>query len=947
MARAQDAAELTPTELYNAAKAAFDAGDWAQAEQHFKKFIDTYGAIAETADAARRMKPLLVSAKLRQKKYAETLPLLEEVLKDPLLEAGLADELAFWRGICHFQSQDYDPAQKAFGEFYGEKMPYVVKLSEPQRRVHAGRRTESVLLYGMCFLAKDDFKGAAAFYATQMQTLRQANREAAGRATVLRLHALLESNDDIGALAVVKETLPFMQEITQAVAFHTLCLQLGSRLLEAGKYYEAIYVLQRIWTREKLLATQKASLALFTARLEVARKTPGQEYLSFQYEALLSRVQREVEQFEKIASFDPALRLRIASAYRELGRYRECALILEDMLRRMPPDEVVKKASLSLVQCWMQIERWPKAIEAADVWMEKFGRGDDADIPTVLFLKGNALQADHRPGEAELVFAGIHQKHAKHEVAPRALFMEGICLLEQDLNLEAVDAFVDVQKKYPAAADVVEDSIYWTGMARSFEKQHAQARSQMEAYLKRYPQNARHGPDARFRIAFSTFGMAEYPKAIEELKDFIYRDKDSVQYVEEAKLLLGDALGSEGKIDEAIKAYLSVDRTVNPRFYEDAWFRIGNIYKLAERFEEMRAHFERYVRESPKSLRIAEAVYWIGWTFDTAGRRDEARKAYWDAIEQHGDAPDSLGVEDVLAALPRLYPGVEGRDELTAKLGDLGSPSSRARRPVLALRASWAKAGLWKKHDPEGSRRWLVELAPQMDVRHQSSRIVADVADALRETGRRDEAKKLYVELRKWHPRAMEKDRAFLGLGLIALEEKKPEEALRALGRFERETVGSPLMADVASMKGDLYAGDRKFADAQVEYEKILQMPTARRDMKAATLIKLGDLLVSQRQDLKATVYYERVYVSYGKYLPLVAAAYLKRAETLDRLNETVKAGEVYREMALRSDLAGMPEQVKAVKVLDERTPDWRDRPAGTEKETAESAVRPSTAATP
>jgi tetratricopeptide (TPR) repeat protein len=923
-ATAQDATELTPTELFNAARSAFDAGDWAQAETLFTKFIDTYGGVAETAEAAKRMKPLLVSTKLRQKKYAETLPLLEEVLKDPQLDPGSSDELAFWKGICQFQVQDFDAAQKAFGEFYGEKLPYVVRLNEAQRRVHAGRRTESVVLYGMCFIMKDDFKGAATFFGSQIAPLRQVNREAAGRATVLRLHALLESNDDAAALALVKDSAPHIQEITQAVAYHTLCLQLGSRLLESGKSYDAIYVLQRIWNREKLLSTQQASLASFTTRLEVARKTPGQEYLAFQYESLISRIQRELEQFEKLPSFDPALRLRIASAYRDLGRYRECALILDDMLQRMPPDDVVKKATLSLVQCWMQIQRWDKAVAAADTWIEKFGPTSPDELPTVLFLKASALQGDHRPDAAEMIFAEVHQKHPQHEMAARALFMEGICLLEQDLNREAEDAFSELPKKHPTATDLIEESFYWTGMGRSFDKQHAQARSQMEAYLKRYPQHARYTQDAQFRIAFSSFGLAEYPRAIREIQSFISANRGS-QYAEEGKLLLGDALGAEGRIDEAIKAYQTIDRAANPRFHEDAWFRTGNIYKLAERFDAMRSHYERFILENPRSMRIAEAVYWIGWTYDSAGKREEARTAYWDAIEKHGNTADTPGVEDILTALPRLYPGPEGREELQVRLGDL-SQKAGTLRPLLALRTGWARAVLWRKADPDNCRRWLLELAPRLNAKEHSPRIVADVADALRESGRLDEARKLYVDLRKWHPRAFEKDRVFLGLGLIALSEKKPEEALKALARFETETLNSPLLGEVASIKGGLFVDQGKYKEAQAEMEKILVMPTVPRQLKATTLLKLGDLMTAQKQDLKATAYFERVYISYGKYLPEVALAYFKRAEALDRLNEPRKAEAVYRELAERLELSAQSVHQKAIVLLDARDPSWRDR---------------------
>ncbi|HSJ01269.1 MAG TPA: tetratricopeptide repeat protein, partial [Verrucomicrobium sp.] len=511
-----EAEQLTPTELYNHSMAAYNAGEWARAEELFDAFIKTYGGVPETAETARKLKPLLVSSKLQQKEYEDTLPLLEEVLKDPLLDPLAADELAFWRGICHLQLDGYDEARVAFGEFYVEKLPYVPRLPATHQKVHQGRRTEALLLNGMCLMLKGEFAESARFYLQQIPGLRSSNREAAGRATVLCLHSLIEGGDDNGALRLVKETHPRMEEISQVVVFHTLSLELGSRLLENGRYYDAIACLQRIWSRDRLLSTQRRAQALFTARLEQVKAVPGQEYLTFQYEGLLTRIKRERDVFEKIPNFDSALRLRIAMAYKELERFREAALVLEDMLQRLPPDDIVRQSSLSLIQCWLQVERWPRAVQAADAYLARFNSADNPNVPMAKFLKATALHSDHRAAEAEVAFAEVSQLHAQSEMAPRALFMEGICLMEQDLNDEAIEAFAQVIKDHPKS-DLTEDAGYWTGMAHSFAKRHAQARTSMEAYLRKHSGTSRYGADAQFRIAFSSFGLADYPRAIPEL----------------------------------------------------------------------------------------------------------------------------------------------------------------------------------------------------------------------------------------------------------------------------------------------------------------------------------------------------------------------------------------------------------------------------------------------
>jgi TolA-binding protein len=924
-AAAQAGTDLTPEELIKTAQGAYEAADWVQAEALFASLIQTYATTPDLVETVRRARPLLVTTRLRQKKYdEETVSLLGEVLSDPRLDPVAADELAFWRGLCHVQTGAFAEARAALSDYYAGKAPGADALPEPARRVRAGRRAESLLLHAACLLQENSPAEAAAFLAPHIPVLREHKQlEAAGRAVVLRLHALLAANDETAAATLVRDTQPRLGEITQVVAFHTLCLQLGSRLLETGRHHEAIACLQRVWPRDQILTHQRSSQTQFSKRLEQARRSPGQEALVFQLEGLVKRLQRETEQFSTTETFDSALRLRVAAAYRELGRHREAALVLENMLARLPPDPVVEKAALSLIQSWMQVERWPRAVAAADAFLEQFNRPSHPDVPMVRFLKASALHADRRPHEAELAFAAVHQLHRDHDLAPRALFLEGICLLEQDLHREALDAFAETAERYPKS-DVLEDCDYWAGMALSFDKRHAEARDRMRTHLTEYRDRGRHVTEARFRIAFSTFGLAEYSEAVAELRPFIAAHPGS-PLAEEAKLLLGDALGALGRIDDAVAAYHSVDRAANARFHEEAIFRVGNAYKVSEQPDALRAHFEGFMADHPTSQRLAEAVYWIGQSHQQAGRPEAARQAYWDVLATHGDTATSHGIEDILSALPRLYPGEAGREELIPKLEALAA-ATRDTKPTLSLRARWARAQVLAKNEPERARADLVDARPLLAPRHHHPRLIADCADALRESGRSQDARTLYRELRKWHPRALEKDRAFLGLGLLALEEHQPADALAQFARFEQETLGSPLLGEVARLKAGIFEDQGQFDQAQAEQERLLEMPMVPRQLKARTLLKLGDLMARQREDLKSTAYYERVYVSYGKYLPEVATAYLKRATALERLNHDAAAMDVWRELAGRTDLANLPEAGEARRRLDELDPGWHDR---------------------
>ena len=74
---------------------------------------------------------------------------------------------------------------------------------------------------------------------------------------------------------------------------------------------------------------------------------------------------------------------------------------------------------------------------------------------------------------------------------------------------------------------------------------------------------------------------------------------------------------------------------------------------------------------------------------------------------------------------------------------------------------------------------------------------------------------------------------------------------------------------------------------------------------------------VADSDKKKALVYFERVYVAYGKFSEQVAQAYFKRAELLESIGELAKAQELYAELVSREELRPFPEYAKANSKLE------------------------------
>lgn len=880
-------AALTAGELYEKGHAAFNEGQWEEAETLFTQLQDDYGTNPDVQAALKEIKPLIALSRVRLKEFNGALPVIEECLAMDSVDDELKSELKFWQGLCFMQAKRHIEAQMAFGEFYKSHHDVGQQLA----RCH-----EALILFGVGYTVQGQHAEGANFFKWQLPKLRRESPEAAARVTVLLLYSLLEGERYDEALTFVKDQFENIEQVTQLISFQSLALELGSRFLELGENHKAIACLQRIWMRERLLAHQQERLDDLEEKLAILKQRPGMDVFVFQYDGMVRRTKLELENFKGIENFDSALRLRLATAFMGLERFREAAIIMEDMLRNMEPDPVVESAAISLIQCWLQIENWPKAVEAADLYLSLFENNDqNENVPLVLLLKGTALKDDLKLDEAYTVFGDIVSRFPTGDFAPRALFMQGIVKLNQDENGSAVAIFKQVQKTF-ASHPIAEDAGYWEGMAYSFDTNHELARSRLADYLKDYP-DGRYVGDAVFRRAFCLQALADYQNSAEELKEFLTKHQKTSQYANEARLLLGDALLGFGEIDEGIAYYKAID-PADTKFFEEGWFKIGKALRLQEKIVAMRAHFDEFITKYPSSSRTAEAVYWVGWTHRAEEHPGKARDIYWKTLRENGDNPALYGMEDILDALPKVYSGDSGR--LRIDLRELALQAAKDGQKTLELRAHWA---LSRNSDGADATVAANRAAKLCDFKIHNPRIIADCADSLRTGGSALLAIDMYQGLRKWHPRALEKERVYQGLGLIAMERGNFDDALTQFEKFEKVSLGYERLGDVLLAKSQTLRELKRNKDAALVLEELLANKLMGSRHKAQALFNYGEMLVAEKDDMSAIAYFERLYVAYGRYRELVAKAYYARGQALERLRKSDEAREVYSELLDRDDL--------------------------------------------
>jgi len=890
---------------------AYNEKRYADAVAGYEGFLRDFGKAKEAEPDLPHVRYNLAAALMQTQQFDAAVETIEEAQAIKEIGADKQENLAFWRGVALMQLGNHDEAIEVLGEFGAQF---------PQSR----RRQDAALLSATALMVK----GKQTQAADGLKAIRSDHESPhRGRAAVLELHSLIESGQDEAALELLAAEAPRQDGITQIGTFQTLAMTLGEKFLEDGKPREAIRALQAIWPRDRLTVHQQERLAGTKEQLAALEAAPDADvFARAQARQVARETEAELEKLAKIDSFDASVRFRLASAFHQQDRFRECALLLDDMLREMEADAVVEQASITTLQSWMAIERHDKAVETAKLFAERFPESEQ--LPLVRYLQGMAQQKSEDHEAALATFNEVVEKFPKSDQAPRAFFMKGFTLLLAERNEEAAGLFAEFAKKYPDH-DLGEPSAYWQGSALAFAKKFAEAREVLAAIPEEFPKGVLHG-QAAFRHAYGAQSLRDYETAEKELKDYLRKYPDGEENAE-ARLLLGDALLAQAESDEGKEVYASVPDTAG-RFHEEAQFKLAKVLKLEEDYEGLRDLMRNYLARYPNSPRAAEALVLIGSAWRQEDQHDKAKEEYRAAIKKFGNDHEAYAVEDLFLGLGRLYQGDSEKLDYLAELRAMRAEAEGAKKNVLTVRTIWALAQAVKKSDPDLAQALLREASVVAEPQVTSSMVLADCAEAqmlaaategdpAEAARRREMAAALYRDLLKWHPRAAQKDRALGALARIALEENETQTALDYYARIERDTPWSPLMGDVLMTRAALETDEGRPDEAADSYTRLLAAENVSGQLKAQALLALGELEMKRNQPQKAIPYYQRIYILYGKWREAAARAYLRSGEAFEQINDREAARKTYEELANSEDLAALPEAEQAREKLKKFAP--------------------------
>ncbi|MEY5012032.1 MAG: hypothetical protein RLZZ253_3171, partial [Verrucomicrobiota bacterium] len=582
------------------------------------------------------------------------------------------------------------------------------------------------------------------------------------------------------------------------------------------------------------------------------------------------------------------IRLQVAAALKILNRNQEAALVLEQLGNQWSEPgpaqntpSMGETVRLNALHAWGEASRPDRVRKAAAVFLEKHPHS--SHLPEVLYLKASADREEKRFGDAIASFGALAAQFPKSAQTPAARFQSAYCQFLAGNTTAARAGFSRLTADLGTHL-LAEESAAWEVYTRIHDPKDCHTAA--NRYLKRYGSGA-HSGSVRFQKARAAH-LLDDPGALQELESFL-RDYPEHPQKEEALLVSAESQAASGDGPTALQLLGQIPLSESP-VSQEAWFRRGQMLRMAGRYSDLLAHMEHFAKSQPKSPRLGEAVLQSAWCHRKLGHPDTAEALSWETVRLHGNDPANPGIDDILVALcenrhTRQEPGAA--DRVVSRLAELRKEAQTTGQQTLALRCIWAESKL----RPEPGSRILPEAARQVRPETAPPAVLADLAEALPADAN---PAALWLELLRWNPEAPQKDRALLALA--HLNQSDPRKALEFLNRLETETPATPLLPRALLLRAHLLGPERP-GEALEILGRLLTLPSAGTREKALALLESAGVHIRQGRPALAIPFYQKVYVTYLRWPDLTTRAYMESARAFDSLGDRAAARRTCEEL--------------------------------------------------
>jgi tetratricopeptide (TPR) repeat protein len=466
-------------------------------------------------------------------------------------------------------------------------------------------------------------------------------------------------------------------------------------------------------------------------------------------------------------------------------------------------------------------------------------------------------------------------------------------------------------------------------------------------YLTKFP-DGRYAGDMQYRLSFIDFNDREVDqndKIIRDLGNFLKNHPadlsngsmlclmaDTYKKKMEKSEKDEDAKHNE---DSALDCYLKAVWTECPddviQYALDNATRILQGRKDWARIAELHGKFLKTRQDSPLALLSAT---WVAKGYSRDGKAAEAANLLADTLKTRIADPSSEQVEFLIDELVKsIVPRKKAKDidvdALDKHLTDLLNKTVVGREnTTTAARIYYARARLAqmvKRNDRSDLYLKGIATTNAKDPSGLSAALLAVSGDILLKNGDLEGAEAMFRRLTDRFGDSMFSDAGPVGLGFVALAQKKPADALKIFENTLEDNAGTSRIRETMVGKLQALADLGKLDEATQLATEMIGDKLFRGEYAAKAYLLLGQVYRKQaatagadtaREFLaKAHGTYQRVYVAYQSYPELCAEAYWQAYEVLNELNDDSQAQETLKALGTHRKLQNTDRAKKAAEM--------------------------------
>ncbi|MEP7015544.1 MAG: tetratricopeptide repeat protein [Verrucomicrobiota bacterium] len=872
----------------------------------------------------------------------------------------------FTLGSAYFNGADYKKAIDAFKK-YQAKFPNGPHTGDAtfgiaQANLLTKNYAEAAAQFGV--LEKDQrYRDQALFFAAT--TNRDAGKNAqaisilekltvtglktpiALRGATLLAQLYVEKGDADKTIGLIKKIHERLSLVDNMIELNTLTVRLGDQLFEKNLYDGALECYLAAYPRELLIQTQNDRLTRMQQRMDdqlaVARRDPAQfgqlATVINQLKIDIARTRKLLTDFEKLPSITPGIYLRMARSYYETDHKWESVVVYQELMDRFPQIPERESALFGLIVSLAEVNQPKKAQTFCEQYLSEFKTGPNAEAVGYM-LGAVALQANDAQ-TAETRFAQMLESQPESKLRDQMRYLLGNAKFMQGKYDEAIAEYRSYLKEFPNGQNI-EDVKYRIALTALFSGNYRQAMDELHGYIKKYP----HGhwvSDSKYRLAVCKYAASLYTEVITDCNAWENEFKNDRQ-LGEVLALRADASAASDQVSDAIDAYVrSYKAATTDEVMNYSLFAASKLFQKRGEWDRVAELFQGFIENKPDSPTFLSALYWVGNAKAHEGKLEEARQITADAIKKNIADPRREKVELLLTQMAQLCvkksgaghaganaehvpsegsptpPPVDPNVDLDALLGSAeknegkGDQSAIARARILFAKAELARL----RRQPAEEEGNIARLAEAFKPEELSPLLLGRAGDNLLSKQKTDQATRFYQRLMDEFPKSEFLDFAYCGLGEIALQKRSLTEALHYFSDGTEKIHAGQKMKDLTVGKAKTLLAMNKLEEAQKAFEQVAAVREWRGESTAFSMYSLGEIEAKRGHWAEANIYFQRVYVAYRKFLPWVAKAYMRSAESFEKLGKQKEAANTYRELLRNDKLADFAEAAEARKRLE------------------------------